>query len=250
MTPSTSDPLLWSGVLFVRSGPYVGAILRFSITFPLSPIRPRPPLVVICTDIFHPLVTPLTTYSYSSDVRDGGTISAADDTRLPPGGFSLVHGFPAYFSGNTQPTLSADPSVYQVLHYLKSAFDDEAVLDSVPREAAANTGAWDAWQARDRDTGKNSGAPRTGRANTITEEKELPPIPGPFSPSLLPASAPRAMTGWNWSGVWAERVRKGVKASYADQTLYNNTGLPEDAVSMANFEVVPRSQAFLRLHTY
>ncbi|KAI6785128.1 Protein crossbronx-like protein [Emericellopsis cladophorae] len=34
---------------------------------------------------------------YSTDVHEGGTASATDDERLPPGGFSLRHGFPHWF---------------------------------------------------------------------------------------------------------------------------------------------------------
>ena len=49
------------------------------------------------TEIFHPLITPLTTYMYTTDIQDGGTVSATDEERLPPGGFSLRHGFPAWF---------------------------------------------------------------------------------------------------------------------------------------------------------
>ena len=34
---------------------------------------------------------------YSTDVQDNGTVSATDEERLPPGGFSLRHGFPHWF---------------------------------------------------------------------------------------------------------------------------------------------------------
>lgn len=53
--------------------------------------------MLFSTDIFHPLVSPLTTHTYSTDVQDNGTVSAADEERLPPGGFSLRHGFPDWF---------------------------------------------------------------------------------------------------------------------------------------------------------
>ncbi|KAL2060922.1 hypothetical protein VTL71DRAFT_8974 [Oculimacula yallundae] len=96
MSLTPGDPTLWSGVLFVRKGPYAPSILRFQISFP--PTYPLlPPLVTFSTDIFHPLITPLTTYMYTTDIQDGGTVSATDDERLPPGGFSLRHGFPGWF---------------------------------------------------------------------------------------------------------------------------------------------------------
>ncbi|KAK4134295.1 UBC-like protein [Trichocladium antarcticum] len=94
LTPG--DPTRWSGVIFVRKGPYAPAILRFHIAFPDTyPLLP--PLVTFATDMFHPLITPLTTYMYSTDIQHNGTVSASDDERLPPGGFSLRHGFGAWF---------------------------------------------------------------------------------------------------------------------------------------------------------
>lgn len=104
LTPG--DPTLWSGVIFVRSGPYAKAILRFQISFP--PSYPNlPPLVTFSTDMFHPLITPLTTYMYTTDIHDTGTVSATDDERLPPGGFSLRHGFPGWFGRGSRGTGSS-----------------------------------------------------------------------------------------------------------------------------------------------
>lgn len=48
-------------------------------------------------DVFHPLLTPLTTYTYTTGSSDTDTVSATDEERLPPGGFSLRHGFPHWF---------------------------------------------------------------------------------------------------------------------------------------------------------
>ncbi|OAA47709.1 ubiquitin-conjugating enzyme [Metarhizium rileyi] len=94
LTPG--DPTLWSAVLFIRNGPYAPAVLRFQISFPDT--YPRlPPLILFSTDIFHPLITPLTTYMYTTDAQDKGTVSASDQERLPPGAFSLRHGFPEWF---------------------------------------------------------------------------------------------------------------------------------------------------------
>ncbi|KAH0597426.1 hypothetical protein MHUMG1_04804 [Metarhizium humberi] len=94
LTPG--DPTLWSAVLFVRDGPYAAAVLRFQISFP-DTYPKLPPLILFSTDIFHPLITPLTTYMYAKDVQDKGTGSATDQERLPPGAFSLRHGFPQWF---------------------------------------------------------------------------------------------------------------------------------------------------------
>ncbi|QLI65698.1 Coiled-coil domain-containing protein 124 [Metarhizium brunneum] len=79
-----------------RLGPYAAAVLRFQISFP-DTYPKLPPLILFSTDIFHPLITPLTTYMYAKDVQDKGTSSATDQERLPPGAFSLRHGFPQWF---------------------------------------------------------------------------------------------------------------------------------------------------------
>lgn len=42
---------------------------------------------------------------YTTDIQDSGTVSATDEERLPPGGFSLRHGFPSWFGrGTRKPT--------------------------------------------------------------------------------------------------------------------------------------------------
>lgn len=79
-----------------NSGPYAPAILRFQIGFPAT-YPDLPPLVTFSTDIFHPLLVPLTTYTFTTGSSDTDTVSATDEERLPPGGFSLRHGFPHWF---------------------------------------------------------------------------------------------------------------------------------------------------------
>ncbi|KAG6144182.1 hypothetical protein E4U12_007100 [Claviceps purpurea] len=96
VTLTPGDPSLWSAVLFVRDGPYAPAVLRFQISFP-DTYPKLPPLVLFSTDIFHPLVSPLTTYMCSSDAQDDETVSAADQQRSTPGSFSLRHGFPEWY---------------------------------------------------------------------------------------------------------------------------------------------------------
>lgn len=41
---------------------------------------------------------------YTTDIHDSGTVSATDDERLPPGGFSLRHGFPGWFGRGSRGT--------------------------------------------------------------------------------------------------------------------------------------------------
>ena len=198
-----------------------------------------PPLILFTSDIFHPLVTPLTTYTYTTGSASTDTVSATDEDRLLPGAFSLRHGFPKWFERNgTTPALpilhdtdhfkgeggqdvrrplsfhipppkedgfSADdvsPSIVEVLYYLKNAFGDERLLDDLPLEAAANPGAWNAWRAhrkRKRESHKRS-----------------------TSESLNSPTRAKPTGDWNWDGVWAERVKRGVSTSLSDQLLYGS----------------------------
>lgn len=259
-------------------GPYATAVLRFYISF--SDTYPAlPPLVTFSTDIFHPLITPLTTYMYTTDIQEGGTVSATDEERLPPGGFSLRHGFPGWFGrGSKRHTARQNASVLQtpprssramgtggrdsisstpnskiaasegspspvgrdagtggtagssgstgsksfldvhkreistceVLSYIRSTFDDETVLDSVPLEAAGNPGAWHAWRTKRGYNGLPEGDPSARK-------------PGE----------------WNWEGVWEERVKKGIAASLSEPVLYGGVGGGDDTVSSSVSDVFP-----------
>lgn len=236
----------------MQIGPYAPAVLRFQISFP--PTYPSlPPLVTFSTDVFHPLLTPLTTYTYTTGSSDTDTVSATDEERLPPGGFSLRHGFPQWFgrarrsaassrnvsgSGVGSPARSYTPvptegregtgtldldsvavpgkpvSIVTVLEYIRTTFSDEQVLDSIPLKAAANPGAYHAW--------------RTYRAAVLQTQQSHSTSSVPDSQT---ASAARVGEGstlgrnrrpgeWNWEGVWEERVRKAVKASLSEPVLF------------------------------
>ncbi|KAK4176707.1 ubiquitin-conjugating enzyme/RWD-like protein [Triangularia setosa] len=168
-SPHSPDyPTLWSGVLFVRRGPYATAILRFQIWFP-DDYPDSAPLVTFSTDIFHPLISPLTTYVGEESGGKGGK-----GIRLPPGGFGLGHGFPGWFTDGEEGGVTEGDrvggafvvggtgvkgkgkgekrkiSTWEVLRYIRSTFDDERVLDEVPLEAAGNPGAWHAWRTHRR----------------------------------------------------------------------------------------------------
>ncbi|RDA84694.1 hypothetical protein CP532_2772 [Ophiocordyceps camponoti-leonardi (nom. inval.)] len=253
LTPG--DPTLWTAVLFVRDGPYAQAILRFQISFP-DAFPSLPPLVTFSTDMFHPLISPLSTYMYTTDFQVNGTVSARDEERLPPGGFSLRHGFPHWFgrgrrvpsgsrkvsgeSCSTQnsraPSTAGSPestarkatkptnqqvSIYQILKYIRSSFDDEEVLDSVPLEAAGNPGAWHAWRTHRRQSGR------------LSETKETESEMGEDGKKSSQGSvqAPE----WNWDGVWEDRVGKGIAASLSDSVLYGGGG-PEELIRFLSME--------------
>ena len=96
--------------------------------------------------------------------------------------------------------------ITEVLEYMKRAFDDETALDTLPLEAAGNSGAWKAWRAYRRSNEAGS--------------KLVDSVP----------SAHR-QDEWSWDGVWEERVRKGIDASIAESTLYGGTSGGDDLVS-------------------
>ncbi|KAF1349815.1 hypothetical protein BDV97DRAFT_282164, partial [Delphinella strobiligena] len=243
-TLTPRDPNVWQAVLFVRKGPYAPAILKFKIFLSAD----RPPIIAISTDIFHPLVTPLTTYTYTNSDTGADTVSATDEERLPPGGFSLRHGFPEWFGssklnteaeevqhneqgdvttrdghvlqtgtdkGSTTLDTGAPPArcgavdIARVLYYMRSAFDSETVLDKIPLDTAGNPGAWHAWQAH---RAKVLGA----TSATRSDHRRLS---SPLAVRQQPGGA-RRPGQWNWEGVWEERVKKGVHASISQSALY------------------------------
>lgn len=249
-------------------GPYASAVLRFQIRFPAS-YPDLPPLVTFATDVFHPLIVPLTTYTFSTGASSEDPVSATDEERLPPGGFSLRHGFPHWFcrakrsglnsaamsrtvsqtgsgvgteekdngvAGETSndASQSSPPSTSQhqdemhdegnedtneqrvspmasvdqfvehkqsvpvsiLLNYIRSTFDDETVLDSLPLEVAGNPSAWHAWRAH-----------RKGGSNSASKKG---------SPQA------RLPGDWHWDGIWAKRVRSEIEASHSEQILFGN----------------------------
>ncbi|KAI9368319.1 hypothetical protein BJX61DRAFT_229543 [Aspergillus egyptiacus] len=252
---SPGDPTLWTGVIFVRSGPYASAILRFQIRFP--PTYPdRPPLVIFTTDVFHPLIVPLTTYTFSTGVSNEDPVSATDEERLPPGGYSLRHAFPHWFGrarrsnvgsvpgsraistdrsnvGDTEATnTKEEPTSVQtesqpregserdaippaevppksrtyipaleILDYIRTSFDDEAVLDSIPFEAAGNPSAWHAWKAHRKDSDALT------MSSDSKRDKPQARLPG----------------DWNWEGIWMKRVQYEIEASRSDATLFGSS---------------------------
>ncbi|KAG9852525.1 hypothetical protein KCU98_g3459, partial [Aureobasidium melanogenum] len=205
----------------------------------------KPPTITFSTDIFHPLVTPLTTYTYTTSDTGADTVHATDDERLPPGGFSLRHGFPQWFGrkkpkptsqvGLGEETASVSErsqssygplAIVQILFYMRSAFDTAEVLDKVPLEAAGNPGAWHAWQthrARVIGTAPRSATPEDGKTPASPTSRQQP-------------GGARRPGQWNWEGVWEERVKKGVQASVSQQTLFGTAGSNDDLINFLNID--------------
>ena len=224
--------------------------------------------------MFHPLIVP-TTNPFSTRSGNGNPVSATDEGILPPGGFSLRHGFPHWFireskepeAGNIASSgdVSAYPtgrsnsdngdgngvikdsqevnlsnishghdpsssdynvgsldvtdiqavSVAELLNYIKSTFDDEAVLDSLPLEAAGNSSAWHAWRAHRKSNSKSS---LLGRSSSQR------------SPQM------RRPGEWQWNGIWAKRTRDEIAASRSEATLFGNASqVPGDEMVSSLF---------------
>lgn len=116
-------------------------------------------------------------------------------------------------------------STYEVLRYIRSAFDDEDVLDSVPLEAAGNPGAWHAWRSHRKLT---AGTTLPGQDESVGVGSA-----GGAQTEMAPATplTTRRPGEWNWEGVWEERVKKGIAASLSEGVLFGNAGTADEVVS-------------------
>ena len=277
------------------SGPYAAGVLRFEITFPPSyPIAP--PAIRFTTDVFHPLVTPLTSYTYASGTPRNDAISTGDQECLPPGGFSLKYGFPHWFEDPGQSNISsqgsspnasmsseprqqsaesrgmpgslvvqtsdiasqtscspaqgqwnprvASPitskppkSVVSIVDYMKRAFDDYQILDSVPLELAGNSGAWKAWQAHRKHMFYISTEKQAVSTSLFGSSGNKGLKDGSLSsePAVLKRS--KQPEEWNWNGVWQDRVYNGVNASISGPVLYG-LGVGDEPVRLQHFLVL------------
>ncbi|KAK4695448.1 hypothetical protein P7C71_g2306, partial [Lecanoromycetidae sp. Uapishka_2] len=110
-------------------------------------------------------------------------------------------------SDAAQATSFRATSILEVLQYVKHAFDDEASLDTLPLDAAGNSGAWKAWRAYRRSSGMEVD-------DTVMGQQDE----------------------WSWDGVWEERVKKGIDASIAESTLYGSTGGGDDLIRFVDLD--------------
>lgn len=234
LSPAPANPTSWSGVFFVRQGPYSGTVLRFEISFPDS-YPDLGPSINFTTEVFHPLLVPLTTYTFAAGALDpNATLSSGDTERLSPGSFNLRERFPEWYmsKGNhqdaSQPLVSEGPSqpltynlsssdapvsetpaplkLIALLNYVKQVFEDASFLDTLPLRAAVNTNAWHAWRA-------HRGLPRMASRSISPASAESGRTP--LSPSKTPGD-------WNWDGVWESRVRNGMEESISDAVLFGS----------------------------
>jgi hypothetical protein len=102
-------------------------------------------------------------------------------------------------------------NVAEVLAYMKSVFEDPAMLDELPLETAGNPGAWHAWRSY-------RGLPKTNNNNNINNRATSPMED---EASTLPSGDSPIMPGdWNWEGVWENRVKGGIENSLSEPVLF------------------------------
>ncbi|EYE98957.1 putative ubiquitin-conjugating enzyme [Aspergillus ruber CBS 135680] len=277
LTPG--DPTLWSSVLFVRSGPYASAVLRFQIRFPTS-YPDLPPLVTFSTDVFHPLIVPLTTYTFSTNASTEDPVSATDEERLSPGGFSLRHGFPHWFGRAKRSGVSTASSRAvsvqgrgPVLGEATTARESQGKdnMDSTkgqgedgtieqypePRKTVPVAELLDYIRSTFEDesvldslaleAAGNPGAWHAWRAHRGSSNSATKSDFKRGSPQT------RLPGDWHWDGIWAKRVQSEVEASHSEPMLYGNSARAVgdemirfsrlDDVSMASIKerIIPRT---------
>ena len=254
-------------LLTLHEGPYAPAVLRFRIEFPTR-YPTKPPLIIFTSDIFHPLVTPLTTYTFTTGSQQSETVSAGDDDRLPPGGFSLRHGFPPWFSKADLGASAAEfrSSVSPLhkddrMHFSRSEHVDHAAR-GVLQHGATNESSlvsvriWDvltymkscfdnesvldnlplaeaandrAWKAWQAHR-KNK--PGIAGSNTVKDQRSHRVNIGSSTVfhSVSPQGSSKIPDDWNWDGVWQDRVREGINNSISKPVLFGTGG--DEPVSM------------------
>ena len=133
--------------------------------------------------------------------------------------------------GSTDPrdVISVDGiTIYEVLRYVRSTFDDPTVLDGVPLEAAGNSGAWHAWRAHRASENKASMPKPEQRTKSPDQKLDAPLLKTPF------ARAARQPGEWNWEGVWQVRAKKGIDLSVTEAALYANSTNTDELVGFLN----------------
>lgn len=252
-------PLRDCETLSDHPGPYASAILRFQIRFPSS-YPDQPPLVIFATDVFHPLIVPLTTYTFSTSASNDDPVSAADEERLPPGGFSLRHAFPHWFgrarrNGGSVPSsraVSVNGSNHGTAETHTPKGTSQGTIASKPQETHEG----------ERNEGPSE-TPPISRATipvleildyirtSFDDENVLDAVPldAAGNPSAWhawkahrkdtdSAAAPdsskrdnpqaRLPGDWHWDGIWIKRVHNEIEASRSDATLFGNTARGAD----------------------
>jgi hypothetical protein len=211
--------------------------------------------VTFYTDVFHPLLTPLTTYTYTTGSSDTDTVSATDEERLPPGGFSLRHGFPQWFGrarrsaagsrnvsgsgvGSPAPSQTSIPSDDN--GSIPGALDLGAIggsggkqisIVSILEYVRTTFSEEHVLDSVPLEAAANPGAYHAWRAYRVASQAFSTPDAPTSDVHTISASRPtegstlgrnRRPGEWNWEGVWEERVKKAVRASLSESVLFGS----------------------------
>ncbi|KAI9673831.1 MAG: hypothetical protein M1829_003949 [Trizodia sp. TS-e1964] len=155
---------------------------------------------------------------------------------------------PLLFSGQDKV-----PNTREVLCYIRSTFDDDCVLDSIPLDAAGNPGAWHAWRTHRQkvkaelalhglypsELDSDEEAPEKLEEGDQSELASVSDAPTPGHHQSLAGGALMVNTRrpgeWSWEGVWEARVRKGVALSTADAVVFGGHGGGDELDTRAEF---------------
>lgn len=259
-------------------GPYTPAVLRFNISFPwLYP--DLPPLVTFVTDIFHPLLVPLTTYNFSPSGNDTHeTVSSCGRERLPPGGFSLRDGFPHWYGGQGRAgrevgdsddmphktdgpsgagsgNLSVDPvivpSTQEVASILPLARETTAKPITVMDVLIYIKSTFEDPTLLDKlplEAAANPGAWHAWRSHRrIPKTPSRDRSPAKKERKDSPTDSSQTLPGdWNWEGVWENRVKSGIETSLSDPVLFG----PKSGRGEKRAEMVSGAANSMRLVAY
>lgn len=237
------------------------------------------------TDMFHPLITPLTTYMYTTDIQDNGTVSATDEERLPPGGFSLRHGFPGWFgrgsrgrqtSGTHQPSPDPAQTPQRPTSGAPAERATPASSATPPSAGSAGPGSANSSAPAFMQTGTRRGSQGASTYEFLryirstfdnADVLDAIPIEAAGNPGAwhawrtyrgqqgaLPdaeegsggADTPRRPGEWNWDGVWEERSKRNIDASLSEPVLFGDAGMGDDVVSI--LAIWPACSPFCHKH--
>lgn len=222
------------------------------------------------SDIFHPLITPLTTYTYTSGSPSSHTVSATDEERLPPGGFSLRYGFPHWFrragrstassilssrkaSGSQKGPNKSSPEASKHSLHISSQIpqsQDQTTLTAKSQYGISNRSAGSIIEvleylksafddestldALPLEAAGNPGAWNAWQAHRKSmlreSQHQIVDNPAHVASNKQSTKLKNQPDEWSWDGVWEERVRKGIDASISDPVLYGNPSGGDDLV--------------------
>lgn len=186
------------------------------------------------------------------------TVSATDEERLPPGGFSLRHGFPQWFgrarrsaassrnvsgSGVGSPARSYTPVPTESREGIAGSLDPSSLITPYGKQVSIITvidyirttfGDEQVLDSIPLEAAANPGAYHAWRAYRASalQTQQYSPTSATPDPHIQSVAKPnegstlgrnRRPGEWNWEGVWEERVRKAVRASLSEPVLFGGS---------------------------